>query len=224
MIVWVTRDEPADGPLSAALRAHGLTVIHEPVLERRVVAQAAEIIGQLGPDDWLVLTSPYAIEAAACEAARTPRVAVVGEPSRRVAQACGLRVELVSTGGHGASLFRELRSRATSGVVCYPRSARAAIPTPWPGVELRSPVLYETNPRAFDRAVIEQVDVVAVVSPSAVLAIGPLDLPFASIGPTTSAALRKAGREPWVEAPTPSFEALAAAIAAQADDSRHQRA
>jgi uroporphyrinogen-III synthase len=211
----VTRDESRDGPLSTALRAHGLQPVLEPVLERRVVADPNEIIEQLGPDDWLVLTSPYAIEAAACDAARVPRVAVVAEPSRRVAEALGLRVELVSKGGDGKSLFAELREKATSGTVCYPRSALAASPEPWPGVELRCPVLYETTTRAFDRTVIERVDVVSVASPSAVRAVGPVDLPFASIGATTSAALRELGLEPWVEAPTPSFESLAAVIAAE---------
>ena len=63
--------------------------------------------------------------------------------------------------------------------------------------------------------VIERVEVVSVASPSAVEAAGPVDLPFASVGPTTSAALRKSGREPWLEAPTPSFDALASAIAAR---------
>lgn len=216
MRVWVTRDEPSDGPLSTALRAHGLTVVHEPVLERRVVADAPAIIGQLTADDWLVLTSPFAIEAVACEAARIPRVAVVAESSRRAAEAHGMRVELVSSGGDGESLFQELRHKVTGGIVCYPRSSRAAIPDAWPGVDLRCPVLYETTTRAFDREVISRVDVVAVASPSAVHAVGPLNLPFASIGPTTSAAIRQMGREPWLEASAPSFEALAAAIAARA--------
>ena len=109
--VWVTRDEGSDGPLSAALLAHGLQAVLEPVVTRRVIADPAEAVGQLGPDDWLVLTSPYAIEAAACPAARVPQVAVVAEPSRRLAESLGLRVNLVSSGGDGRSLFAELRSK-----------------------------------------------------------------------------------------------------------------
>ena len=224
MIVWVTREEPSDGPLCTALRASGLRAVLEPVIQRRVLSKANEVIGDLGPDDWLVLTSPYAIEAAACEAARIPRVAVVAEPSRRAAEARGMRVELVSSGGDGKSLFAELRSKVASGKVCYPRSSLAKVPQSWPGVELHCPVLYETVARAFDRTVIEKVNVVSVASPSAVRAVGRVDLPFASIGPTTSAAIRQIGRRPWVEAPMPSFDSLAAAIAAQANDSRHQRA
>ncbi len=228
MNVWVTRDEPADGPLSTALRKVGLTVVLEPVVERRVITDAAEELSALGPDDWLVLTSPFAVRAVAgarfagarlesrsSTPARVPRTAVVGDASRGAAEECGLRVELVSKGGTAHDLFRELQERVSSGKVCYPRSSLASPPEPWDAVEVLSPVLYETVPRTFDGSVVKRVEVVAVASPSAVDAIGPLDLPFASIGPSTSAALRRIGCEPWVEAPARSFKSLAAAIAAQ---------
>ena len=175
-------------------------------------------------DDWLVLTSVYAVESVAADPARIPCVAVVGEASRSAAEAKGLRVELVSPGGDGASLWDELRGRAKTGRVCYPRSSLAKPPAPWLGVELLCPVLYETVPRAVDRTVVDRVDVVAVASPSAVHAVGAIELPFASIGPTTSGALRKMGLEPWVEAPERSFTSLADAIVRQSDSSRHQRA
>jgi uroporphyrinogen-III synthase len=220
MRVWVTRDEPADGPLSTALRAVGLTVVHEPVLERRVLDDAADVLALLGAEDWLVLTSVYAIEAVAAEFARTPQVAVVGEASRRVAAAKGFRVEHVSSGGDAASLFGELRGKATRGKVCYPRSSLAEPPDPWPGIELLAPVLYETCARAFDGGVIDRVDVVSVASPSAVEAIGVVDRHYASIGPSTSAALRRIGVEPWVEAWEHTFQGLARAIAAHADGPR----
>lgn len=221
-----------------ALRAVGLTVVHEPVLTRRVVDDCAAVVSKLGADDWLVLTSPYAIEAVAAEPARVPNTAVVGEPSRRAALARGLRVQLVSSRGAGQSLFDELRARVKSGTVCYPRSSLAKAPPAWSGVEILSPVLYETVSRDFDRSVIERVDVIAVTSPSAVEALGvadgsPLreasraslrDLSIASIGPTTSAALRQAGIEPAIEAPQRSFDSLARAIADYDPDSRHQRA
>ncbi len=224
MKVWVTRDEPDDGALSSALLAHGLVPLCEPVVGRRVVADPATMLSSLGPDDWLVLTSPYAIEAAMCEAARVPKLAVVAESSRKLAQSLGLRIELVSSGGDGKSLFAELRERTTGGKVCYPRSSQAKAPEAWPGVELSSPVLYETCARNFDRGVASRVDVVSVASPSAVNAVGNLDLPFASIGETTSAALRKIGVNPWQQAPEPSFDSLAAVIADHADELRNHRA
>ncbi len=214
MRVWVTRDESNNGPLSTALREHGLTAVLEPVLERHVFEDARRFIERLGPDDWLVLTSPFAIEAAACEAARIPQVAVVGEPSRETAVQHGMRVGLMGS-GDGDSLFAVLRSMVTCGTVCYPRSSQATQREAWSGVQVQCPVLYETVKRDFDRSVIARVEVVSVASPSAVRAAGPLDLPFASIGSTTSAALRKIGREPWLESPAPSFDALATAIAAR---------
>jgi len=219
MRIWVTRDEPPDGPLAAALRARGLTPIVEPVIEKRLACDPAEAVGALGPDDWLLLTSPFAIESVAgVPAARVPSIGVVGEPSAKLAASFGLRVALVSPDGHGAGLFAELRRRARDCIVCYPRSSLAAEPAGWIGVELRSPVLYETAARTFDRTVLDRIDVVAVASPSAVQAIGRVERPYASIGRVTSAALRNLGIEPWVEADPPSLDALAEAIAARRDD------
>jgi uroporphyrinogen-III synthase len=225
VIVWVTRDESDDGPLSAALRARGLTVLLEPVLERHIVAQPADLLRDLGADDWLVLTSVYAIEAVAqVPEAGVPQVAVVGDSSRRTAEKHGLRVALVSEDGHGETLFAKLRETVHSGIVCYPRSAQAEPQQPWPGIELRAPILYDTVPRIFDRDVARKVAIAAVTSPSAVEALGDIDIPLASIGRTTSEAVRCRGREPAVEASYPSFEHLAAAIADYLSDSRHHRA
>ena len=161
----MTREEPGDGPLSTALRAVGLQAVLEPVLQRRVVGDAGGAIRKLGPDDWLVLTSVYAIEAGACEPARVPRVAVVGEASREAAEAKGFRVELVSSKGDAQSLFDALRASIRDGKVCYPRSSLVSVPEPWPGVELVSPILYETVARTFDRSVVKRIDVVSVASP-----------------------------------------------------------
>jgi uroporphyrinogen-III synthase len=222
--VWVTRDEPADGPLSAALRDAGLEPVLEPVITRRVLTDARSHIAALGPDDWLVLTSVYAVEAVAVEGGCAARVAVVGEASRRAALARGLRVELVSADGTGAGLFRELPERAAGSTVLYPRSSLAEEPRLPPGFRFISPILYETVRRAWRTGIVHRVDVIAVASRSAVHAVGTIDLPFASIGPTTTAALRLAGIEPWVEAAEPSFEALARAIADQGASSRSQRA
>ncbi|MCH8342377.1 MAG: uroporphyrinogen-III synthase [Planctomycetes bacterium] len=220
----MTRDEPPDGPLSTALRAAGLDVIHEPVLERSVLSNAYDEIAALTSNDWLVLTSVFAIEAVAGDVARVPHVAVVGNSSRRTAEARGFRVALVASSGDAMRLFHELFIRAHRARICYPRSSQAMVPDVPPGVDFVSPVLYETVAMPFRKSVLEEADLVAVTSSSAVRAVGPVDLPFASIGPSTSAALREIGVRPWVEAPQRSFESLARTIAAQANASRHHRA
>lgn len=224
MMVWVTRAEQPGGPLSVALADAGLSSITEPVLARRVVNDLADTVAQLTPDDWLVLTSVFAIEAVAAVPARVPCVAVIGEQSARAARTRGFRVELVSARDDAESLFTELRALSTGGRILYARSSLAHPPEPWAGIELMSPVLYETVVREFDRNVIEHVDIVSVASSSAVHAIGPVNLPVASIGPHTSAALLSVGITPQVEASDRSFESLAAAIAAHAREVRHDRA
>ena len=213
--VWVTRDEGAEGPLCAALRRAGLEPVYEPVIERRVTGDVEREIAALGPNDWLVLTSAFAVRAIPAQRVRC-RVAVVGEASRAEASAGGLRVALVSPDGTGAGLWRALAGQlAGAHRVCYPRSSRAEGPVNLEGVEVSSPVLYHTAVRAVDAARVVGVSVAAVASPSAVagvLAVLP-HVKCASIGPTTSAALRASGMEPWVEASEPSFEAMARAIA-----------
>jgi len=212
MRVWVTRDEDEHGLLCSALRGAGQTPVLEPVVVRRVVNDCALVIGQLQSDDWLVLTSPFAVRSVAEQQAQKPNVAVVGDASAAAAEARGFRVELVSPDGDAESLFAELRQRLRTGKVCYARSTRAVPPKSWGNVEIISPVLYETTPREFDRTVVERVDIVTVVSPSAVEALDAVDLPFASLGPTTTKALRKLKIKPAVQAKQRNFASLAAAI------------
>jgi len=222
--VWVTRDEGEQGPLSEALRAVSLAPVLEPVVRRCVIPGAGDVVSQLGANDWLVLTSGFAIASVAESAGRVPRVAVVGESSRRAAEARGFRVELVGRDHNASSVFEQLRRVASDCTVCYPRSSLASEPIGWPGVRLLSPVLYETRRCDFDSGVVRRVDVAAVASASAAVALGAVDLPYASIGPSTSAAIVKLGIHPWVEAPARSFDSLAGAIADQASSSFHQRA
>lgn len=224
MKVWVTRDEAADGPLSTALRAAGLDVVHETVLLRRALTDAREEIAQLGADDWLVLTSVYAIESVAGDVAQVPQVAVVSEASRRAADARGFRVVLMSKENTAKSLFDELFSAAQGKTICYPRSSQATPPETPSGIKLVSPVLYDTLACEYRTSIVDEVDIVSVTSASAVRAVGVVKLLYASIGPSTTAALREIGIEPWVESAQPSFDSLAETIATQVNVSRHHRA
>ena len=224
--VWVTRDEPAGGPLCQALEAAGLTAIHEPVLQRSVVGDARAEIEQLGPDDWLVLTSPFAVRTIDAEAARRSgaKIAVVGPSTGAEVEQRGLNVDLMGP-GEGSGLFEMLAVWAQGRTLCYPRSSLVDPPKLPDDIIVISPVIYENAARDFDRSVLERVDVVAVASASAVRVIGRIDAPYASIGPATSRAIRELGQEPWTQAVEPSFEALARAIIDQSSaDSARQRA
>ena len=223
--VWVTRDEPAGGSLCAAVEACGLQAIHEPVLVRRAVSDARREIESLTGQDWLVLTSPYAARSIDANAARRAgvRIAVVGPSTEAETERLGLAVHLLGP-GNAEGLFSLLAKQAQGRTVCYPRSSLVEPPSFPDGIALVSPILYETVPRAYDRSVVERVDVIAVASASAVRVIGQADKRFASIGPATSRAVRELGLDIWIEAPEPSFEALARAIADQLAASRDQRA
>jgi uroporphyrinogen-III synthase len=213
--VWVTRDEPEDGELCRALREVGLEAVWSPVLQRRLRPDVIDVVRGLQRDDWLVLTSRYAIEAIPAAFVHA-RVAVVGQASADAARAKGWRVERESPDGTGRGLWDSLRSdMAGARRLCYPRSSLAPWPEPIKGVDMSSPILYETAPKPFDLITARRVDIVTVCSPSAAEALSSVpQLPrAAALGPTSAAALRRFGIEPWLEVRNATFEAFAGAIA-----------
>ena len=215
MRVWVTRDEPSDGPLCSALIRQGLEPVLEPVLRRRIIADLSDQIAQLDVDDWLVLTSPFAIEAIDPKAVRC-RVAVVGGASQKLAESRGLRVERTSPDQTACGLFESLDADpARARRILYPRSSKATPPS-CTSIHVDSPVLYETVQIPFDQTVAHQTDAVILTSPPAAQAVASISQlpPCASIGPTTPAALRARGIEPWLESPEPNFPQIATAVAA----------
>lgn len=225
MKIWITRDEPTDGPLGSAITEVGLTAVHEPVLKRSVITNAREVISRLGFSDWLVFTSVNAIESVAADVARIPQVAVIDEATQKAAERLGFRVDFVSKSHCINSICDELKERAQGATVCYPRSSKAVEPAFEQDndskIKFISPVLYETQECPFNKSIVNEVNVVAVTSAAAVHAIGIVDLPFASIGPLTSSALNELGIKPWVEAANTSFQLLAEAIAAKAGSAVH---
>jgi uroporphyrinogen-III synthase len=198
--VWVTRDESPDGPLCTALRSRGLEPVLEPVIERSVLNTGLQRLADLLPGDWLVLTSPFAINAVChLPGVQAAQLAVVGEASAKIAQQRGLSVALQGADGHGDTLRMQLEETIHTGTVWHPRSERAKPLDAWTGVNVQDFPLYTTTPRRFDRNVLGQIDLIAVASPSAVQAFDPLNLPIASIGRATTAALAARGLQPVAE-------------------------
>jgi uroporphyrinogen-III synthase len=224
--VWVTRDEPPDGPLSEALRAVGLDVIHAPVIKRTLTADPRHILADMQEGDWLVLTSPFAINAVPIDFVNRARLAVVGRASRKLAARLGLDVAFSPSVPSAAALFRELAAQATPDRpmrLWYPSSAAAAVPMLSDNVMCHAPVLYETTAIPYDSGLTAEADIIALASPTAVRAIDTINVQCASIGPTTTAALAERGITPIVTADHPTFRDLAAAIQALRD-LRHERA
>ena len=123
--VCVTRDEAADGPLGAALRARAFAPVACPVLveappeDTHALAQAA---GQLARYDWIVCASARAVQAVTRARGRTwppqARTAAVGAATARAIAQAGVREPVVTAPADGAdALWTVLRDAAAwSGV------------------------------------------------------------------------------------------------------------
>jgi uroporphyrinogen-III synthase len=112
--VVVTRDEPADGPLSRALAERGATVRNVPLVAVAPAGDAAaleEALSGLGSGDWLFLTSARAVSAlpeGPVAAGGAARVAAVGRATASAwERRTGKAPDLVGAGG-AAELAAEL--------------------------------------------------------------------------------------------------------------------
>ena len=151
--VCVTRAEPRDGPLSLALRRHGLAAIPCPVIShcppRDPVPLRLAAAG-LSEFDWIVVTSARSIEA--LSRARSPdrlpagpRWAAVGAGSRAALLRHGLDAELFPEVGGLEGLLRVVEEAGPwSGLrVLVPRAA-GGLPGVAEGLRARGAVVTET--------------------------------------------------------------------------------
>lgn len=217
-MIWVTRDENPDGPLSAALRTLRVPAICDPLVRTVPLSDGGDLAQTLAPDDWLVLTSPRAIELVSEVAVRRgPRVAVVGTTSARLAQQRGFRVEHVSASRSAAGVWRFLAQHHASRRICFMRSKRAPAPNDLLQ-QLEVVDLYDSEPRAADPRTAERATAVAFTSGEAVRActmqFGDIPLPAVSIGSNTSAVIREYDGTVAAQAQEPCLEGVAQAAAA----------
>jgi len=213
--VWVTRVEGEEGELARELRRCGFAPIVEPVLEMHLVQQTLAEVASLSPDDWLVLTSPFAIRSVAPVVVANQRIAVIGQSSATLAQSLGLNVKLISPTANASGLWKQLALQEPRGNICFPRSSLASMPN-IDGLHIHAPVLYSVEPRLFDIEVVLRSDIVTFTSTSAVLSVlnrlRRLELPAVSIGPSTSMALRQRGVATILEAEERTLHSVAMAI------------
>ena len=224
--VWVTRVEGEDGELARELRQCGLIPVVEPVLEMHLVHKTLGDVANLHPDDWLVLTSPFAIRSVAAVVVPNQRIAVIGQSSATLAQSLGLNVQLISPTSNATGLWKQLALQEPGRNICFPRSSLASIPQ-LDGLHVHAPVLYSVEPRKFDIEVASRSDIVSFTSASAVLSVlnrlERLELPVVSIGPSTSKTLRQKGIAAVVEAEERTLYSVAKAVRDRSFDANCQR-
>ncbi len=240
MRVVVTRAAHQSAGLTAAFEAAGATVEHLPLLEvippadPRPLERAAT---ELALYDWLVFTSSNAVDAflPLTGGALPPRlrVAVVGPATAEALRAYGLEPHLTATRAEAEGLLADLaplvdRSRR----VLLPQAADAQ-PTlseglSRAGAEAVAVVAYDKGmpPEAHEQAARlfaeAPIGWVTFTSPRIVRHFVELfgegwerrrpELRAASIGPVTTAELRRQGVERIAEAPTPGEEGLVEAV------------
>lgn len=240
--VVVTRAERQAGDLLAAFAAAGAEAEPLPLLEiapptdRRPVERAAS---ELGVHHWLVLTSANAARAflplAGGALPHALRVAVVGERTAAVLRELDVEADLVATTSHAAGLAEALRERVGRGVrIVLPQAADAspglADALRAAGAEVTAVVAYEkripsaARARAAELFARQPLGWVTFTSGSTahnfVTVLGEAwprrlrELQAASIGPVTSAELRRLGVAPAAEAERPQPGALVEAVVA----------
>lgn len=227
--VVVTRAEPPGGPLTRALEALGLQVLHWAAVSivPTDTAELARALAHESPFDWIVLTSLHGAEAI-MQLWPTPpggaHVAAVGPATAAALRERGWPVDLSCEEGGAEGLLRAFASVNLRGRrILHPASSRA-LPTLGEGLtrmgaEVVRLEAYRTVPGStLDieacRAAIAREGVAAVTfaSPSAVIelesALGAAHLrrlldttPAVAIGPTTARALSDRGCAPIVAEP-----------------------
>jgi len=133
--VVVTRDEPADGPLSRELRALGIKVLGWPVLSIGAATDAAPLdqaLRHLNQFEWLVFASQHAVNEVVHRVPVPPaylNIAAVGERTAQALRGAGWLVTAVPQDQTAEGLVAALRPRLTPGAkVLFPAGSRS-LPT-----------------------------------------------------------------------------------------------
>ena len=202
-VLLTHREERLEG-LEAALVAHGLEVVHHPLIETELlqgdaVTEAAEAL--LGCD-WLLFTSRTAVQAWAALglplAGAVPKLGVVGGGTAQDIMRLGGQVALVAEPANAQGLLNTFRAcvapPACIGLPC----GEGALPTLADGLGkagfgvMKVP-LYRTMTRPFPEV---EADLIVLASPSAVSAL-PETLPrrtkLVALGPSTAEAVKERG-------------------------------
>jgi len=239
--VVVTRAEATGGPLGARLAAHGAVVLHWPVVRISSPADQEPLekaLSNLARYDWIVFSSPRAVDAITGHVDRFPdglRVAAVGDSTAESLRAANWPVDVTPKqfGGEGLVAAFAERDVAYGASILFPAGsiARSTIPDGLTGLgaQVDRVVAYETTPSSLDKRVCVEdiesgcVDAVTFASPSTVVGLQRVlerdtfglileQIPAVAIGPTTAEALERTGVSPAAVAHPSTLDGLVDAV------------
>lgn len=239
--VAVTRGEKGEGPLTRLLAERGARVLDWGSVGFAPPEDICPLLGALArvsDYDWICFSSPRAVDAVVSRSSKAPegvKVAAVGPSTSLSLKEAGWEVHRIPPEGNGKGLVEAFRlaGDAAGARVFFPASeiARDVIPDGLAGLgaEVDRITAYRMVRLELDvascRASVEREEVHAVTfaSPSAMEALRAQlgeesfhrireEIPAATMGPTTAAALEKAGWKRVSIARYPTLEGLAAAV------------
>ena len=244
--VIVTRDEDTDGPLSNALRDLGAHPLCLPLVQHLPPDDSAPLregLAAADDFDWLVLTSPRAVEAIAAELEKAGRnlgdiaapIACVGKGTARAVTTAGADVALVATDARAEGLLDAFREKhdVKGAKVLYPRADRArstlADGLRELGATVVDPIAYRTVSAKQAGPVVEalrarRAQAILFCSASAVESLAEMvdreefaalldGVAVGSMGPVTTQAIERAGARAGIEPGERTFHGLAEALA-----------
>jgi uroporphyrinogen III methyltransferase / synthase len=240
--VVVTREDVEGGVLAGALRQYGANVLYWPTIRWAPVDDPTPLdaaLEGLGEFQWVVFTSPRAVEAVAARGRAWitgPRIAAVGGATRAAAESHGWKVDVVPSVQTAEALVDALKAAGVGAGarVLLPASEIAGETVEAglreAGAEVVRVTAYRTVPADLDRQrcaralAAGEVQVISFASPSAVeslrAGLGARlfdevvdDVVVAVIGPTTAAAAEAAGASRVIQAWDHSLAGLAHRIA-----------
>jgi len=233
LCIAVTRARAQASALAVRLRALGADVVEAPAIRTEPLPVE---VGDLRAYDLICLTSPNGAhrlfeEIRDARALAGPTIAVIGPGTARALREHGIEADIVPERSVAESLVDALRDvPVRRALIARAEEARDVLPDALQarGAEVDVLALYRTvaEPLSPDaRAAALNADYATFTSASSVRffaeAAGTLEGPsLVSIGPATSAELRRQGMEPDIEAAEHTPDGLVAALVSDAARSR----
>ena len=227
--VAVTRARAQASALAARLRALGAEVVEAPAIR---IEKLPVTVPDLSGYDLLCLTSPNGVhrlfeEVRDARALAGPRIAVIGPGTARALREHGVEADIAPERSVAESLVDALADvRVTRALIARAEEARDILPKALEGrgATVHDLPLYRTVAEPLDEAARDAAlgaDYATFTSASSVRffaeAAGTLSGPrIASIGPATSAELRRHGVEPDLEASAHTPDGLVEVLIADA--------
>ena len=228
MNILLTHSEGRLEDLAQALRTHGFSVTHQPLIytEFLPVCEAYKAAELLRGADWLLFSSRTAVQAWAALGLSldSPNIGAVGQKTAAEVEKSGGTVAISAEPENAEGLLETFTAHVSPPLKVGLPCGEQALPTLSAGLHdagftVMKAVLYRTVTRPLTRL---DADLIVLASPSAVAALPETaaQVQFVALGPSTAQAVKERGW-PVTEAQTPDVTGVVQAVLAAAPLEAH---